>query len=147
VGVHLYPIKIFSIPHCRVSTLRTNLRDFLRLPSRSWRIKKQNDLVKEFLKRDLKESRHELIGKSFPPEPNVDNPRVPKIWHAAWHASSPFFRQLSAQYKITESGSSEAKTFSHGFNYVMCYVPPRGKAAREIRGYRYNERRQLLCLQ
>ncbi|HWA36058.1 MAG TPA: hypothetical protein VG737_18080 [Cyclobacteriaceae bacterium] len=112
--------------------MRTILQD-------SWRSqKKQNFLVNEFPETDIKVdpvrgTRNEFYAIDL----KVDNLAVPKFGNETMDADLAQFFQNNypLKYKLTEAGVPDEELRRQGFNYVLCYVHTRGKAAREVLGY------------
>lgn len=141
VGVQFVPEKnLFdpALPAWRLKNER--LRELLRTTLQdSWRSqKKQNFLVNEFPERDIKVdpvrgTRNEFYAIDL----KVDNLAVPKFGNEAMDADLAQFFQNNypLKYKLTEAGVPDEELRRQGFNYVLCYVHTRGKAAREILGY------------
>jgi hypothetical protein len=141
VGVQFVPEKILfdpALPAWRLKNER--LRELLRtIHQDSWRSqKKQNFLVNEFPETDIKVdpvrgTRNEFYAIDL----KVDNLAVPKFGNEAMDAALAQFFQNNypLKYKVTEAGIPDEELRRQGFNYVLCYVHTRGKAAREILGY------------
>lgn len=141
VGVKFNPEKDLFDPALPAWRLRNErLRDLLRTVLQdSWRSqKKQNYLVNEYPERDIrvdpiKGNRQEFYAIDL----KVDNLAVPKFGNAAMDEElAKFFQDnYSLKYKLTEPGANEQDLRKQGFQYVLCYVNTRGKAAREVLGY------------
>ncbi len=141
VGVKFNPEKDFFDPTLPAWHLKNErLRDLLRTVLQdSWRSqKKQNYLVNEYPERDIrvdpiKGNRQEFYAIDL----KVDNLAVPKFGNTAMdEALAKFFQEnYSLKYKLTEPGANEQDLRRQGFQYVLCYVNTRGKAAREVLGY------------
>ncbi len=141
VGVQFTPEKdLFdpALPAWRLKNER--LRELLRTVLQdSWRSqKKQNYLVNEFPESDIridpfKGNRHEFYAIDL----KVDNLAVPKFGNEGMDNELALFFQNNypLKYKITEAGIPDQELRRQGFQYVLCYVRTRGKAAREILGY------------
>ncbi len=140
-GVQFSPEKDLFDPALPAWRLKNEkLRDLLRTVLQdSWRSqKKQNFLVNEFPERDIridpiKGTRNEFYAIDL----KVDNLAVPKFGNESMDAELALFFQNNypLKYKLTEAGTPEQELRSKGFNYVLCYVHTRGKAARDILGY------------
>jgi hypothetical protein len=105
----------------------------------SWRSqKKQNYLINEFPERDItinvvKGNRQEFYAIDL----KVDNLAVPKFGDEQMdkELGEFFASNYPLKYKITEPGADDEELHRLGFQYVLCFVHTRGKAAREILGY------------
>ena len=105
----------------------------------SWRRqKKQNFLINEFPETDLtvdpiKGNRQEFYAIDL----KVDNLAVPKFGNEVMdkELEQLFQAHYPLKHKITEAGADEQDLRRQGFQYVLCFVHTRGKAAREILGY------------
>ncbi|MBY0436332.1 MAG: hypothetical protein K2U26_19730 [Cyclobacteriaceae bacterium] len=105
----------------------------------SWRSqKKQNFLVNDFPERDItinpiKGNRQEFYAIDL----KVDNLAVPRFGNEAMDRELEqfFLSNYPLKYKLTPAGADEQELRRQGFQYVLCLVHTRGKAAREILGY------------
>ncbi len=105
----------------------------------SWKSqKKKNFLVNEYPERDIrvdpiKGNRQEFYAIDL----KVDNLAVPKSGNETMdkELEQIFLANYPLKYKITEAGIPEAELRKQGYNYVLCYVHTRGKAAKEVLGY------------
>jgi|GEM_PF-291882 len=127
-----------ALPAWRVQKPRLN--EMLRtIFQDSWRSqKKQNFLINEYPETDIvvdpvKGGRREFYAIDL----KVDNLAVPKFGNEAMDKELEQFFSANyfLKYKLTETGTAETELRKQGFNYVLCYVHTRGKAAKEVLGY------------
>jgi hypothetical protein len=105
----------------------------------SWRSqKKKNFLVNEYPETDItvspfKGRRQEFYAIDL----KIDNLAVPKFGNETMDKElDEFFKaNYPLKYKITEAGVAEQELRRQGFNYVLCYVHTRGKAAKRALEY------------
>lgn len=132
--------SLFDVATPAWSVQNERLKDLLVIVFQdSWRSqKKQNFLINEFPETDIKVdpikgNRQEFYAIDL----KVDNLAVPKFGNEVMDKELEQLFQASypLKYKITEVGVDEQELRRQGFNYVMCFVHTRGKAAKEILGY------------
>ena len=132
--------SLFDVGALAWSVKNERLKDLLLTVFQdSWRSqKKQNLLVNEFPEADLKVdpikgNRQEFYAIDL----KVDYLAVPKFGNESMDKElGQLFQDIyPLKYKITDAGVDEQELRRQGFQYVMCFVHTRGKAAREILGY------------